>query len=182
MKTFLRRIKDWSNGNQGVLALVAAIVAFLGIIPFKDIDYSPATSILQSLFAILTYPVQIPIYALLVLVFASGLFAFYLARKRPKSKPSVEKILIGTWRNQWGSLPGNFEIAEITADGKYLVDGRHAFDIHDFSYDTANKEIRFIKVGIGPDYRKLTNVLKVQGEHLLTGNELNYPIMYTKIE
>jgi hypothetical protein len=119
---------------------------------------------------------------LLVIVFAASLFAFYIARRRPKSVPSAGKVLIGSWRNDWGTPPGGgFEIAEITAEGKYLVNGRHAFDIHDFSYDQASHQIRFIKVGVGNDYRRLTNILSVESDQLLVGNELNYPIRYSKV-
>ena len=92
-------------------------------------------------------------------------------------------ILVGTWRNEWGEgeRAGN-ERVEITQDGKYIVNGNHVFDIYEYHYDKANREIRFLKSAASlRDYRRLLNVLKVENNQLLVGHEVNWPIRYVKI-
>jgi len=182
MKAFFRQMRDWSNANQGLLALFAVIISLVGLIPFQRLDITGANSFFETFLALITYPLRIPVYIFLAILVAISLFAVYLTRRKPRSSPSAGKILVGTWQNKWGSGQGDgTEVAQITRDGKYIINDRHLFNIHHFRYNHAKRELRFVKVGLGGDYRRLYNILTVQSDELLVGTENNYPIKYSKL-
>ena len=74
----------------------------------------------------------------------------------------IESVFPGTWKNDYKfkSNDAGSEILQIK-DGKYFIQGRHWFNIQDFSINYDKSEISFLKVGLTNDLRRLRNKLKV---------------------
>jgi hypothetical protein len=77
------------------------------------------------------------------------------------SSLSIENVFPGTWRNDYvfPTHKGS-EVFEIR-DGKYVIQGKHWFNIEDFSITPDKSEIIFTKVGLPNDPRRLKNILQV---------------------
>lgn len=177
-----KKIKDWSNANQGVLALLALLVSVVSALPLKSIDPSFARSFWTILLEIFTLKIEMPVYLLLVLCLVIFLYITKL-KKRYTPKGVSEIFLIGTWKNEW-TINGHTdsEIFNITKDLHYVMNNEHIFTIVDFKHNPLVNEITFIKVGVRPnDNRKHLNKLKILNNDVLIGVEDQYQIKYTKL-
>lgn len=178
----LKKIKDWCNANQGVLAGIAILVTIFTYIPFKDIDFSFANPFLRIVFDIITLKIQIPIYSLLILGIVTLLYLSKL-KKRYTPKGISESFLIGTWKNEW-TINGHTdsEIFTVTKELHYIMNNEYIFSIVDFKHNPLTNELKFIKAGVRPnDNRKHKNTLKIVNNDVLTGTEDEYQIKYTRI-
>lgn len=182
VKACYQRIRTWSNANQGVIALLALVIATIGILPLQHLDISFANSFLNIVITVLAYDIRIPVYLLTIILVTPFLFALYIRRKFGTYSMNID-YLAGKWRNQWGTPSnGGVEDVTITKDGKYLVDGKHIFHVREFQFDKDKNEVRFVKIGVAiNDVRKLLNVLKVVNNELLEGMEGEIPIKYTRL-
>ena len=182
MKKFYQKVKNWSNGNQGLLSLLALIVAVLSSIPFGSININSASPFFKTLGTFLIYKIQLPVY-LLILLLISLLFYFLRLKNKYTSQTITLNFLVGTWKNEW-TINGETrsEIFIITNDFHYIINGQHMFNIDNFSYHSRKNEIEFTKTAVQPDdHRKHLNKVTIRNNELLDGSEDNYLIKYTRI-
>jgi hypothetical protein len=179
MKNFYQKLKNWCNGNQGFLTLLALIVAIVSI-PFSKIDYGFTNSFFDKLILLLSYKVSIPLYLFLIVVLIL-LFYFLRLKNRYYSSFFSLKFLKGTWKCEWGN-DGGHEILTLNEEGQYFIDSIHYFNLTEFKYNNSSREMTFFKTAVREgDRRKVHNAVKVVNNDLLEGLEQNYKIKYTRI-
>jgi hypothetical protein len=187
MKKKFERLKSWCNANQGFLAFLTSIFAFIAILPYQKLNLDLTNTIFGKIFSILAYNIQIPFYLIIILLLT---ILFYIQRmiKKYKNNMVKEKLLYGKWMCEYG-IPGDSgsENLLITENNKYIVKNKHQFNVEDISIDPTSNQIRFTKVGINNN-RRLNNFLQIKNNELLIGIEKEnpmedgYPIKYTKIQ
>jgi len=175
-----KKLKDWCNANQGLLAFLALIVAIISAIPFNKIDYKIANPFFETVYKILIFNIKIPAYVFILLV---STILFYLNRLKKKYTliPVTLNTLKGNWRCEWGEDEGS-ELFTLNEDGSYIIEGTHYFNLTEFDYKPNKKQITFYKTAVIPgDNRKVFNTVKVINNELLVGTEENYKIKYIKL-
>ncbi len=113
--------------------------------------------------------------------------AYSMITDKQAVKDVSMSFLAGAWSNEWHTKTGaGSEVCEVTNDGKYFINGQHAFNVENFSYNEKTREVIFVKTGIGPRHEERYNdSLELVGDTLLRGMEDNgkevYKITYTRI-
>ncbi|HTF04063.1 MAG TPA: hypothetical protein VK826_08555 [Bacteroidia bacterium] len=76
---------------------------------------------------------------------------------------SLENVFPGKWRNIYVTQNGQSgsEDFEIKEGNKYIIKGRHMFNLENVSIDLKKKRIKFKKVGIPPDNRFAFNEVQI---------------------
>jgi hypothetical protein len=177
-----KRFKNWCNANQGLLTMVAIVVAITGLVPFNSLDLGFTNSLLEKIKAVGFYNIKIPVYIFLIILLI-GLFYFKTIKNRYLHRKITIDFLKGIWKNEW-TLNGqsDSEICEIKDDGKYYVNEEHWFTLENFKYDYKTNKITFFKTSVRPgDNRKMLNMLTIENNDLISGNENNYDIRYRRI-
>jgi hypothetical protein len=173
MKSLFKNFKNWCNGNQGLLAAIAIVVAIIPLIGSTNINFNKTGSFLNNISRIVIYQINIPIYLLLIILIATALLVLSIKRRFYLSSGHL-RILIGKWETKHESF-------EITKDSKYFINKQHWFDVHWLHSHSKKKEIIFIKIPVNEnDSRRLINILKVTENGDLEGTENGIPIKYVK--
>lgn len=81
----------------------------------------------------------------------------------PKSI-ELEAYFPGKWKSTFKSshISGAEAIIEIKDGNKYLVNGKHCFNIEKVELDIVNSRLSFMKVGLSKDNRRFTNALHIE--------------------
>lgn len=76
---------------------------------------------------------------------------------------SLENLFPGKWRNIYVTKDGESgsEDFEIKDGYKYIIKGKHMFNLENISIDLKKNKIKFKKVGISPDNRFALNEIKI---------------------
>jgi hypothetical protein len=182
MKKFYNNIRIWSNENLGILTLILIIFALIGMIPFNRIDLTFTRSIFDIIATIIFYNVKFPVYIFLILILVGFIYITKIRQMYIRKKITLD-FMSGNWRNEW-TMSNNrvgSELFQIKDKGKYYVNGEHFFNLEDFKYDYKTNKITFIKAAVKPgDNRRLSNILILDNNNLLSGQEENYHIKYTR--
>lgn len=182
MKKSFTNLSNWCNEHKGIIELMILLLAFIALIPFNRINFNISSSFIEKIILIINYKISIPIYLIIIILAIVLLYSWRISQKYSASIIDI-KFLVGRWRNEW-TVNGQTgtETLEITADGRYFLNGAHWFNIDNFKYDAKQNQITFTKVGVRPnDTRRLLNTLIVNNNELLTGSENEYNIRYSKI-
>jgi hypothetical protein len=180
MNKAISKLNTWCNNHIGLLALLT--LAATVVAPYlTELSSIPLTKWANNMAKILGQRFTLSLYQILIVTI--GLL-FYLSRLRRKYRiQSIsQKILVGTWKNEWGPPNAGQEILKITEDMKYYINGQHYFNIEDFHFDPQKNIIQFLKVGAREDDRRqVLNTLTIKNNYTLVGTEQDWPIRYTKI-
>ena len=76
---------------------------------------------------------------------------------------SLENLFPGKWRNFYVIADGRTgsEEFELREGNKYIIKGKHMFNLENISINLKTNKIKFKKVGIPPDLRYLNNDIKI---------------------
>ena len=76
---------------------------------------------------------------------------------------SLENLFPGKWKNIYMIADGSSgsEEFEIREGNKYVINGKHMFNLENISIDLKKKKIKFKKVGIPPDNRFANNDINI---------------------
>ena len=77
---------------------------------------------------------------------------------------SLENLFPGKWKNIYMTEIGDSgsEEFEIKDGKKYIIKGKHMFNLEKFSIDLKNNRFKFKKVGIPPDNRFANNEIRIK--------------------
>ena len=182
MKKNYDNLRNWCNANQGLLTLIAIIIALIGLISFNKLDFGFANTLLDKIKVVIIYNVKIPVYLFLIILLIGLIYINKIRRKYKPQKISIE-FLEGNWKNEW-TINGQVgsEMCQIKKDGKYYFNGEHCFTLEDFKYDYKNDKITFIKSSVrSGDNRKMTNILTINNNDLISGTENDHEIRYKRL-
>jgi len=182
MNNFYSKFRNWCYANIGPLTFFTGIIILYSVLPLGQIDFTKANSFFAKVVTILFYKIPIPTYLLILVIVLILLYLFRLKRKYSIQTISAS-FLKGTWKNEW-TINGHTdsEILVIDKDLHYFLKGEHTFDIQQFSFDPAKKEMKFEKVAVKPDDdRKHKNVLSLINNDVLIGDEDYYKIKYARL-
>lgn len=98
---------------------------------------------------------------------------------------NIQAMFPGKWLNQYEYINGKRgqEAFQILNGNEYHAFGKHAYDLDSIQIDKENNIIKFRKVGVGEEKRKLFNTLKIIDQYKYEGIESNsIKILYSRIE
>lgn len=186
-KKNFKKIRDWSNANQGLLMITTIVLMILPLVfnlsPNDKSNFKGFSSAFDFIIGVLLLKIEIPIFVLVLFLFVAFIYWRYVKRKYVQKKVTLA-FLEGDWKNEWTVGGTTYtEKCHISKDGKYIVNDYQCFNIEDFKYDFKSNEISFIKVSVpSVGNRRLPNFLSMKNNDLIIGREEDYNIKYSRLQ